>query len=697
MPDSSPSPSRAAPYLPPAVQPVRVLVWALHLALPLVGLWLVLTRPELDVYWHHNPSHFWLVLAGAAVSTALGLRMSVAARRHADARLTLVSLTFLTSAGFLGVHGLTTPGVLVPHASMGFDIAHPVGLVLASVLAFASATRLDPLWARRVLRWQPVFLAALAATLVAWVTLVLLDLPPLDRPPLERDVQGPFVVVAVAAVALFAAAAVRYYLMYRSSPSAVLMSVITAFTLLAETTAAVVLADKWHLSWWLWHVLLVVAYAFVAYSAYVQYQREGSSAGLFDAVTLRETARRIQAEHSAVVEELVSALERRERTGAGDTQPIARRVAERFGLTEGQSAVLARSGSALAAERRASRRLAALVAVGERARVGLAEEEFLREVLARVRDGYGDVEVGLVSDGAVRVGGRSYGDPTALAGRGPFHRDGRLVHPLTVRGRVAGVLEVRASGERVSEEDASLVTALANHLSIALENARLYRELGTLFRQYMSPDVAAALLADPGQAALGGSVVEVTALFADLRGFTTFSEEVPPGEIVTMLNRYHSVAVPCVLDNGGTIVQFVGDALLALFNAPARQPDHAALAVRAALEMQEAVERIAADRPDWPRLRVGANTGPALVGNIGSESLRGFNAMGDAVNVAARLQGLAEPGQVVVGEATVRSVAAELDLRPLGERKVKGRSRPVRAYVVAGMGEWSDARDGAAR
>src|SRR4029450_5077817 len=117
----------------------------------------------------------------------------------------------------------------------------------------------------------------------------------------------------------------------------------------------------------------------------------------------------------------------------------------------------------------------------------------------------------------------------------------------------------------------------------------------------MSPDVAAALIADPDQAALGGSVVEVTALFADLRGFTTFSEAVEPAEIVAMLNRYPGVAVPSILDNGGTIVQFVGDALLALFNAPARQPDHALRAVRAALRMQHEVDLIARDRTDWPR------------------------------------------------------------------------------------------------
>jgi len=243
----------------------------------------------------------------------------------------------------------------------------------------------------------------------------------------------------------------------------------------------------------------------------------------------------------------------------------------------------------------------------------------------------------------------------------------------------------------------AMAEALANQLSAALENARLYGELGTLFRQYLSPDVATSLLADPAQAALGGSLIEVTALFADLRGFTTFSEQVAPGEIVTMLNRYHGVAVPCILDNGGTVVQFVGDALLALFNAPARQPDHATRAVRAALDLQRAVDEIAAGRPDWPRFRVGANTGPALVGNIGSEQLRGFNAMGDAVNVAARLQTLAEPGTVVIGDATRQAAGAGLTVRLLGDLTVKGRLQPVRAYVVDGLVDGLVAADGVAR
>jgi class 3 adenylate cyclase len=192
--------------------------------------------------------------------------------------------------------------------------------------------------------------------------------------------------------------------------------------------------------------------------------------------------------------------------------------------------------------------------------------------------------------------------------------------------------------------------------------------------------VAAALLADPAQAALGGAVVDVTALFADLRGFTMFSEMSSPEEIVALLNRYFEVATRCVLAEGGTVVQFVGDALLALFNAPARQPDHARRAAAAALALQSEIERIATI--DEPRFRVGINTGPALVGNIGSEALRNFNAMGDAVNVASRLESLAEPGTVVIGGSTATALGDSAVTRFLGDMMVKGRQAPVPTYLL---------------
>ena len=140
-----------------------------------------------------------------------------------------------------------------------------------------------------------------------------------------------------------------------------------------------------------------------------------------------------------------------------------------------------------------------------------------------------------------------------------------------------------------------------------------------------------------------------------------------------MLNRYSTAPRSVILDNGGTIVQFVGDALMALFNAPARQADHAAAGgPGGAGRCRTPSSAIAAGHPDWPRFRVGANTGPALVGNIGSELLRGFNAMGDAVNVAARLQTVAEPGQVVIGGATFDALGDVVERPPLGDLEVKG-------------------------
>lgn len=671
------------PHLPPSVQPVRAVVWVFHLALPLAGLWLLLARPHLDVEWNHPAGHFWLVLIVAATCTALGVWVSVAARHRSDARLVLVSMTFLASAGFFTLHALATPGVLTPGANLGFDLAQPVGLMIGAGFAAVSSLRLDGGRAAGVLRHQVKLWAGLGGLCFAWAVVSLSDLPPLNRPPGARDLEGWLVVFALAAIAGFVLAALRYYLLYRRSPSAMLISIITAFVLLAEANVAVIVASKWHLSWWEWHVLLVFAFGFVGYSAWIQYRREGSAAGLFDAVTLDETTRRIRAEYESALEELVTVLRRREE-GLSDT-PVAMRLADRFGLTEGQAAVLDRAGTALARERDISAKLAALVAVGERARVGLDEAELMAHVRALVREAYGDVSIGLVADGAIEVCGRRY-EPATLSSSAATVDDGVTLYPLVVRGRVAGVLATPAD----AASEPTTLAALANQVSVALENTRLYRELESLFRAYLSPDVASALLADPSQAGLGGSVVEVTALFADLRGFSTFSEAVEPEEIVSMLNRYHGVAVPCVLDNGGTVVQFVGDALLAVWGAPARQDYQATMAVRAALAMQQAVDEIAAEHTDWPRFRVGANTGPALVGNIGSEALRGFNAMGDAVNVAARLQEFAAPGQVVIGEATRRAIPGDLPVESLGDLRVKGRGQPVRAYVVRGWPQWGD-------
>jgi class 3 adenylate cyclase len=215
--------------------------------------------------------------------------------------------------------------------------------------------------------------------------------------------------------------------------------------------------------------------------------------------------------------------------------------------------------------------------------------------------------------------------------------------------------------------------------------ATLHAQVDRLFHQYLSPDVAAALLAEPGRSELGGELVEVSVLFVDLQGFTAFAERTSPGAVVGLLNDYFDAVVPIVFEEGGTIVQFAGDALMAIFNAPVRQADHAVHASRAALAIQVAVRSIAAEDATLPRFRAGVNTGPAVVGNIGGREMRNFTAIGDTINLAARLQTFAEAGQVVIGETTYAGIAEIARVRLLGTPELKGKSDPIAVYQLIGL------------
>lgn len=211
--------------------------------------------------------------------------------------------------------------------------------------------------------------------------------------------------------------------------------------------------------------------------------------------------------------------------------------------------------------------------------------------------------------------------------------------------------------------------------------ADLHGRVDRLLHQYLSPDVAQVLINDPTRADLGGEAVEVTVLFADLQGFTPFSERTPPADVVAMLNAAFGEAVPAIFAEGGTIIQFAGDAVVAVFNAPVRQNDHALRAARAALALQASTARLPL-AADAPRFRVGLNTGPALVGNIGSAELRNFVAIGDTTNLAARLQSFAAPGTVVIGERTRKMLGGAAHVRDLGEPQLKGKSAVGNIYEL---------------
>lgn len=441
----------------------RAVLTVVALALPMAGLILLLAQPELDVAWQHHPAHFWLVLIAAALSVALAYATGTAARRRNDARVFLVFLAFLTAAGFLGLHALATPGVLLPGQNAGFTLATPVGLLVAAVFAAASSIEFGRDQAAGVMRHAGLLRGLAAAVMAGWAAVSLLELPPLNGVAPPERASGPLVALAIAGGALYAIAVVRYVQLARRADSATLpVAMAAAFVLLTEAEVAVAVSRNWHASWWLWHVLILAALAVVAIAAHREWEEE------------------------------------------------------------------------------------------------------------RFADLY---------------------------------------------------LEETAHGTR-----------------------------------------------------------EISVLFADLAGFTTFSEEHEPHEVSAMLDRYFKVAIPPVVERyGGRVDRLVGDALMVTFNTRDDQPDHAERAARAALAIQEATGRIAMDHPDWPRFRVGVNSGPATVGLLGTTGGRTYTVIGDVVNLASRLEGTAPVGGVVIGAATAeRLPSARIEV--LGPVQIKGKADSVQVF-----------------
>ena len=445
----------------------RALGWAALVALPLAMLVLLLAVPRLDGEWQHNPAHFWLVLTAAVTNVVLAVVTGDAARRRGDARLFLVSLAFLAAAGFLALHALATPRVLLDTPNAGFVVATPVGLLLASLFAAASSVELSPEASARLMRRATAARVALFVLLGAWAAVSLAGIPPLDDPLPEESARGWLLAFALPGVALFALAAWRYLSRFRKRPAPLLLGVVTAYALLAEAMIAIAAARDWHASWWEWHLLMLAAFGLVAWSARREWHEE---------------------------------------------------------------------------------RFADL-----------------------------------------------YLDSTA------------------------------------------------------------------------------------------GAIRRVSVLFADLEGFTAYSEQAGPERVSALLEEYLAAAIPAVREHGGETDKLIGDALMAVFNKRGDQPDHAERAVRAALALQRATEPLALAHPDWPRFRAGVNSGEAHVGVVGAAGGREHTALGDAVNLASRLEGQARAGEVVVGPETYAELPDGTEVQPLGGLRVKGKAAPVEAYAVVSL------------
>jgi adenylate cyclase len=217
---------------------------------------------------------------------------------------------------------------------------------------------------------------------------------------------------------------------------------------------------------------------------------------------------------------------------------------------------------------------------------------------------------------------------------------------------------------------------------------RAKREIRSLFSRFVSPDVVEELVKDPSKAQRGGHRREMTVLFSDIRGFTTLSEAGEPEAITEQLNEYFSHMIELLLRHKGTFDKFVGDMIMGLFNAPLDDPDHADHAVQMGLSMLRELQTLnrkweTEGKPHFD-IGIGINTGPMLVGLIGSEKTLSYTVIGDNVNLGSRLESLNKEyhSHIIISEFTYRQLKGSYNIAPLGSVKVKGKTREVAIYEV---------------
>ena len=266
--------------------------------------------------------------------------------------------------------------------------------------------------------------------------------------------------------------------------------------------------------------------------------------------------------------------------------------------------------------------------------------------------------------------------------------------PLWSGERIMGVIQVDSPVHvgAFGERDLDVLTTLANYLAVAVERIRyakrveLERQARTRLERYHSPGVIEEVLrrGDEGMRRLQS--VEATVLFADLVGFTSFAENAPPELVAESLDAFLDLSVEAIFRAGGTLDKFIGDCVMAFFGAPVAQPDHALRAVRAALEIQAGLAawnaRRASEGLPGFKARVALNSGPVVVGDIGSARRVDYTVLGNTVNVASRLEGVAPPGEVVIGSETHRLLGGAMPTEALGELQLKGLQQRIPAYRV---------------
>ncbi|MBW1731173.1 MAG: FHA domain-containing protein [Deltaproteobacteria bacterium] len=269
--------------------------------------------------------------------------------------------------------------------------------------------------------------------------------------------------------------------------------------------------------------------------------------------------------------------------------------------------------------------------------------------------------------------------------------------PLWRKDKIIGVIQLdstRLQGH-FTNEDLELLKAIASQMALVIEQASLNEQIRqeeqvrSRLERFHSPQVIEMILTGDQEAKdniMEPKELVATILFADIVDFTGLAEQLPPQEVNIILNRFFSAMTDIIFTYDGTLDKYIGDGLMAVFGAPMQKEDDAKRAIVAALEMREALKDIMKELEEEKRfdIRIGINTGKVVAGNIGSPKRLDYTVIGDPVNIASRLESIALPNQILIGEATHQLIKSEFNTRVLGPKKVKGKTSTIMVYEVLG-------------
>jgi adenylate cyclase len=237
-----------------------------------------------------------------------------------------------------------------------------------------------------------------------------------------------------------------------------------------------------------------------------------------------------------------------------------------------------------------------------------------------------------------------------------------------------------------SRDELGVLTDSFNRMARSLREKEMIKRA---FTRYVAREVVEEILKDPENLVLSGERRQVTVLFCDVRGFTPLSERLSPEEVVLLLNDFYTLMIETTFKYDGTLDKFLGDAVMAVFGAPMAHPDHSARAIRTALAMQEGITGLNArrvrDGKEPIAVGIGVSAGEAVAGTVGTEDRMEYTVIGDSVNLAARLESNAKPGQILISHPTYERVRDLVNARPLGRIRVKGKEEEVEVYEVLGL------------